>query len=167
MQQTLWAVSSQTRNRHCGPYHHRHATDTVGRIITDTQLTLWAVSSQTRNWHCGPYHHSSLRYAIIVHLEPKSSSSWWPCHQQHKLQLQWCLRSSVFCRLVVCPETSVTNCQSPLCNIPEEHGTSLHRKGSLQCRMVCVSCVTGAMPLYTDCCCTLGGWKMFWTVLYD
>jgi len=33
-----------------------------------------------------------------------------------------------------CPETSVTNYQSTLCNIPEERASHLHRSGNLESR---------------------------------
>lgn len=71
-------------------------------------------------------------------------------------------------QLVVCHETSVTNYQSTLCNIPEEHGSNLHREVSLHCRMVCVSYVADrAVPLCGNCCSILEGWEMFKTFIYD
>ena len=89
---------------------YQSAVSTYGKHKVEPPLLYTAFppvihDRRTHNWHCGPYHHSSLRYAIFVHLEPKSSSSWWPCLQQHQLQLPWSRTQRI---LVVCPETSVT-----------------------------------------------------------
>jgi hypothetical protein len=106
----------------------------VDDVTQHRQTTSWWQSSNTsRRQYNHSVHMSEENVKVVSRTNHHPHNSLYNCVRRCSRHSSWTARPLKM-GPIGCPETSVSNYQSTLCNIPEERRSYLHRDGSLKTR---------------------------------